>query len=138
MPEVVDDPTPADASGLGVSSGHTGTAGEMELNVGRRAFPLTQEKFYGLPVSAPQSLECGWHDTSVNPESGAFALVQQNAGLDDLIGEIVRVAYGSKMVYVYVLQAAAIPTQFSLYRRAWLGLGRLSLESLECEVAPVE
>jgi hypothetical protein len=111
---------------------------EPEVNIGRRAFPVTQELFAGSPLGEAQTLECGWYDTSVNIESGAFALVQTGAGLDDLIGEIVQVTNGALSVFVYVLQAAAIPTPFGLARRAWMAIALPSSESIECQVVPVE
>lgn len=111
---------------------------EPEINAGRRAFPMAQQLFAGSPAGEAQALECGWYDTSVHPESGAFALVQTGAGLDDLIGEIVQVINGSYSVLVYVLQDASIPTPFGLYRRAWAAIANLGLESLVCEVVPVE
>lgn len=110
---------------------------EPEVSQGRRAFPVTQELFAGTPLEAARTIETGWYDTSVNIESGAFALVQTGAGLDDLIGEICQVTNGARSVFVYVMQAAAIPTPFALARRAWFAIGNPSDESVECQVVPV-
>lgn len=110
---------------------------EPEVSKGRRAFPVAQQLFAGAPVAAERTIECGWYDTSVHPESGAFALVQVGAGLDDLIGEIVQVTNGARSAFVYVMQAAAIPTPFGLARRAWFAIANPSEESVECQVVPV-
>lgn len=111
---------------------------EAEINAGRRAFPVTQELFAGTPFGTALQLQCGWHDTSVNVETGAFAVVQTGAGLDDLIGEIVEVTNGVNLVYVFVLLAAGVPVQLSLARRAWMALSRPSIESLPCTVQAVQ
>lgn len=112
---------------------------EPEVNIGRRAFPKSQELFAGSPIGAAQVLDTGWYDTSVHIESGAFALVAAGAGLDDLIGEIVQVVNpgnGLKAL-VYVMQAASIPTSFAIARRAWMAIARPSITSLDCEVTVI-
>lgn len=111
---------------------------EPEILAGRRAFPVTQELYAGTATGDPRTLTCGWHDSSVGPETGAFGLVDLNGGNDDLIGEIVQVtAPAGGSVLVYVLQAVALPVQFSVYRRAWIPLGSLGVVSLDCEVVAV-
>lgn len=111
---------------------------EPEVNAGRRAFPVTQQLFAGTPIGVAQVVESGWYDTSTDPESGAFALVQLGAGLDDLIGEIVQATHGEYSVFAYVLKAAPIPTPFALARRAWFAIARPALETLQLSVVPVE
>lgn len=111
---------------------------EPEVMLGRRAFPMAQQLLAGSVESQlPQLVETGWHDTSVHPETGAFALVRQGAGLDDLIGEILRVQAQDRTAYVYCLGSADVPTDLSLARRAFLALGLLALESLGTSVAVV-
>jgi hypothetical protein len=110
---------------------------EIEILVGRRAFRAAQQLFAGAPLSTPQSLDVGWHDSSVNPETGSFAVVQTGAGLDDLIGEIVQVRYYSRQVFAYVLEDADVPTPISITRRLFLALYRLTVVSLPVKVAPV-
>ena len=86
-------------------------------------------------------MDAGWHDTQTHPETGAFALVRTGAGLDDLVGEILRVtsaAPSARSVYVYCLGSAGVPTDLSLTRRGFAALGLLSLESLACLVEVVE
>lgn len=100
-------------------------------------FSTAQALFAGGPLADPQRLAVGWHDSSVNPESGSFALVQTGAGLDDLIGEIIRVQFYTREVFAYVLDSADVPAQVSITRRLFLALNRLTIVSLQANVAPV-
>lgn len=113
---------------------------ELEVSVGRRAFPVTQEIFAGSPVGAPATVATGWYDSSVDPETGAFALVRTGAGLDALIGEIIEVSYAQRSVFVYVLADAALPTDFDLglARRAFSALSRLTAVALQTQVVAVQ
>ena len=100
---------------------------------------MTQELFSGAPIGPAQTLVTGWYDSSVHPETGAFALVPDDGSLDALIGEIVQVQYAGVVVFAYVLQAAALPdgTQFALARRAFAGMTRLSFETVPAAVVAV-
>lgn len=129
MPEIVDLLAPAPL-------GPTLTPG-LEIPTARRAFSAAQPRLAGAPISPEQTLSIGWHDTSVNLETGSFAVVQLNAGLDDLIGEIVRVRFAGRSVFAYVLDSADVPVQLSLTRRLFAALNRLTLEELRGKVAPV-
>lgn len=110
---------------------------EMEIVTGRRSFIAAQALFSGGPVGKSQKLSVGWHDTSVNPETGSFAVVQATAGLDDLVGEIIRVTNNRREVFVYVLDTADVPVQVSLARRAFVALYRLTVEALPADVVVV-
>lgn len=119
----------------------TATAVEPEVAAGRRAFPQAQELLAGSPLGNTVLLQVGWHDTGLHEETGAFALVRDGAGLDDLIGEIVRVSYLDRHVFVYVLQAVPLPDvtpDVTLVRRAFMAIGRLSLEVVTAAVVVVE
>lgn len=113
---------------------------ELEISVGRRAFPMAQDLFAGAPVGPPASVPCGWYGSSVNSESGSFALVRVGAGLDDLIGEIVSVTYAQRQVFVYVLQGAQLPDTFDLglARRPFAAISRLTAAAILCGVAAVQ
>lgn len=109
-----------------------------EVNAGRRAFPTSQFLLAGGPAADAVTIETGWHDTSINAEAGAFAVVQTGAGHDDLIGKTVQVIAPTGLsVYVFVLQSAGVPSPLSLARRAWMALTRPSVETLECSVQVV-
>lgn len=107
-----------------------------EIETGRRAFATAQQYFLGGPVDVEQQMTVGWYDTSVNPETGCFALVQQNAGLDDWVGEILRVTFGRRVVFVYVLDTADVPWQLALARRPFVALHRPSVEQIVARVVP--
>ncbi len=105
---------------------------EPEVLVGRRAFPMAQSLLAGTPADrAPRLVKAGWFGTEVEREQGSFALVRDGAGLDDLVGEVLKLSAGEKVVFVYVLGVRGIPTDIALARRAFLSMGRLSLESID-------
>lgn len=122
------------------TGGLEGSQQEMEIMAGRRAFATAQQLLAGGPISGipPRQLAIGWHDSTVNPEQGSFAVVQQNAGLDDLVGEIVSIAYAGVIVYAYVLATADVPAQLSVCRRVFVALNRLTLVSIPATVRPVQ
>jgi hypothetical protein len=136
MPEIVDITVQGGPSAPIPSQLPTG-AQEVEILAARRAFGVAQSLLAGGPVEAPVALTVGWHDSSVNSESGSFAVVQSNAGLDDLVGEVVQVTFYNRSLFAYVLEDADVPTQLSITRRLFLALNRLTVVSLQCSVAPV-
>jgi hypothetical protein len=110
-----------------------------ELMIARRAFPVAQELLAGAVLrEASASAQIGWHDTTACAETGAIALVPPEGELTDLIGDTVVVkrhlATETRGVYVYVLARAAIPDALSLSRRAFLHLGPLASETIDCSV----
>jgi hypothetical protein len=113
---------------------------EVEIMAGRRVFATAQALLSGGPIAglASQRLSVGWHNSSVNSESGSFAVVAQNGGLDDLVGEIVSIKYSNAIIYAYVLTTADVPVQLSVTRRLFLAMNRLTLESITADVRPVE
>lgn len=111
---------------------------EPELLVARRAFPTAQRLLAGVAMRRlPSRIEVGWFGTEVEPEAGAVAIVRLGAGLDDLIGEVLRVEVGDRSIFVYVLGARGIPTDLAVARRAFLALGLLSHEALPAVVEVV-
>lgn len=114
---------------------------EEEILIARRAFPDSQRLLDGAILrEAFTRLGVGWHATAVHPERGAFAVVQRGAGLEDLIGEVLRVSLpgspsaAQRSVVVYCVGSALVSSPLSLYRRAFLGLAVLSAEELTCRV----
>lgn len=138
MPEILDPggPSPFAPPGGGSPARPLPTVAEMTLlGIGRRAFPAAQELLAGSPTAPEQRMVLGWHDSSVSAETGSFAVVAVGGGLDVLIGQIVRVRYGHRTVFAYVLAAADVPVELSLTRRTFAGLSPLSPESIDALVA---
>lgn len=105
---------------------------EPEVLIGQRAFPESQRIFAGAPFRRlAERVEVGWYGTDTHPLTGAFAVVREGAGLDDLIGEVIRLSWRGRESYVYVLAARGVPTDIALYRRAFFptlaGLWRVSI-----------
>lgn len=94
----------------------------------------------GAELKTDQIVACGWHGTLVNPERGAFAIVNKDGLLADYVGERVKVTYDSgveapiRAVYVYVLDVDAIEEDISLTRRAFLSIAPLATETLSVHV----
>lgn len=111
-------------------------AAEPELLAIRRAFPKAQELLFSVPLSRIYAGPVGWHGTQVDPELGSSAaVVRSGAGLDELIGEVLRITVGDRTpVFVYVVGARDVPTDVSVARRAFMALGLLAVEHVEAIV----
>jgi hypothetical protein len=104
---------------------------EPEVLIARRALLDAQTLLAGEPLAvAPTEVEVGWHDTSTHPETGCFAVVGLDSGLDDWVGEVVLVSANGRGCFVYVIASADVPTPVSLARRAFASLAVLSTESM--------
>jgi len=99
-----------------------------------RAFPKAQELLAGVPLRSLGLMTVGWHDTQTHPKAGSFAVVADGAGLDDLIGEVLRFSRGEREVFALVFAARAVPTSLSLARRAFIGIALPALETIELTV----
>lgn len=110
-----------------------------ELMVARRAFPVAQELLAG-PVlrKAAIAARIGWHNNDVCAETGPVAVVPAGGQLEELVGEVVvvkrRLPEAIRGVYVYVVGRSPVIDDLSLSRRAFLHLGLLASEFLECSV----
>lgn len=102
-----------------------------------RAFPKAQELLAGVPLRSLGVMTVGWHDTLTHPKTGSFAVVADGAGLNDLIGEVLRLSRGEREVFALVFATRAVPTSLSLARRAFIGLALPALESIEVLVEVV-
>lgn len=106
-------------------------AATPEIRYAMRPFPASQELLSGPPLHASSRyIRTGWHDTLIFPLEGAFALIDPESGLDDLLGQVLAVHHRSRTVYVYCYTYASLPVPFSLYRRAFLGLDLLTTEEI--------
>lgn len=95
---------------------------------GMRSWSGSQRAYAGVPD--PQRdrlvLDVGWYGTGVDEHEGAFCMVLAGGPLEDLIGDVVRVARGQRAAYVYCLGAsAALPTSLALSRPAFLRMAAL-------------
>lgn len=105
---------------------------ELEVQWGRRAFPVSQALMLGTPVSRVQGLiETGWYDTSVHPEEGAFCLVDRAGPLADLLGDIVKITLKDRFIFVYCIGTSSLPFPIALARRAYLSLALLNTEFIK-------
>lgn len=112
---------------------------EPEVLHARRAFADAQGLLAGEPTAAlPTRVQVGWYDTSVHPETGSFAVVAADSGLDDWIGEVLFVQANGRACFVYVMGGAEVPTPLALARRAFCALGALSTEELSSLVQVVQ
>jgi hypothetical protein len=110
---------------------------EPEILIGRRAFATAQQLLAGVPLRRLGRIDVGWYGTDTHPEQGAFAVVRDGAGLAELVGEVLKVTVGSRVVFVYVVGARGVPAQLAVSRRAFLALGLLSLDSVPAVVEVV-
>jgi hypothetical protein len=115
---------------------------EPEVLAALRAFPKSQELLRGVPLRRlPDRVDVGWYDTATHPRQGAFAVVGFDAGMDELIGEVLRISVPNtpREAFVYVVAARAVPVKIAVARRAFFPtLGLLARESLRCVVEVVE
>lgn len=66
---------------------------ETDIYLSRLPFPEAESalRTAGRGLSAPRLTNAGWHDTFIDPETGAVALVRAGGAFEDLLGERIRV-----------------------------------------------
>lgn len=102
---------------------------EPEILQGRRAYATAQSLFTGPTIlRLPLVKTCGWYGTSVEREDGSFAVVR--VGLEDMIGDIVKVEFRGRSVFAYVIGARDVPVDIALSRGLFQHLGPLWAESI--------
>jgi hypothetical protein len=105
---------------------------EQEILDGQRAWLSTQAIFDGGTLREATEVETvGWYGTRTHTLEGAFAVVR--VGLEDLIGETLRVTHRRRAAVVYVVAARDIPQDVAVTRRSWMAFETLS----EFEVRPL-
>jgi hypothetical protein len=115
---------------------------DVDLQLSRRALAVSQAVWDGpvRSVASPSS-SVVWHGSSASRETGPVALVPLDGELADLVGNIVRVVrlggVFQRSVCVYVLKQVDMEGDISLSRRAFLQLGILALEDLNCRIEVV-
>jgi hypothetical protein len=108
-----------------------------DLEIGRLPWEVTQSAFMGA-VTDEVEVVAGWHGTKADPEIGAFALVDENGPLKELVGDVIRVSRGFTSIFLYVNGLAELPEEdLSLTRRAFLALGPLAATDLDVTVGIV-
>lgn len=112
---------------------------EPEILMGLRGFPDAQLDLAGSALSQwPGIVDVSWYDTAIRPEVGSFAVVRDGGPMGDLVGEILRIVYGERSVFVYCIGASDVPTDLALARRAFLALDVLNRESISVLVQVIE
>ena len=108
---------------------------EPEVATARRSF-LDAQAALDAPTRTTLAdlVTVGWHDTSVHPERGSFAVVARDGPLTDLIGELLRVSARGRSVIVYCMASADVPFDLSLARRAMVPLTTLARSSMDCTI----
>lgn len=108
---------------------------EPEVASARRAAEAAQAALDAPTRSVhPALVNVGWHDTSVHPERGFFAVVARDGPLTDLIGDVLRVSAGDRSVIVYCMASGDVPTDLSIARRAMLTLAALAAATIDCRI----
>lgn len=97
---------------------------EPEILEATRSWVYTQARFRApVDVTRPRhEVVSSWYDTSVSPHVGALCVVNDDR-LDELVGDFVRVSYGSRYAWLYCVGHAGVSTPFAITRTAWFRLG---------------
>lgn len=114
---------------------------EPEIQDGSRALKKTQELFTGSPKSLrlSQPVTCSWYGTQIDPMRGAFCMVKEGAGLEDLVGEFLRIRYLNRSVTCYCLgESAEIGSELATTRRAFQQLDILPKAGLRVYYEAIE
>ena len=116
---------------------------DLLLMTSRRAFRVSQDAWAGPSLEKiASSSVLGWHGGDLNGETGATGVVAAGGEHEDLVGDLIRftrrLPSETRTVTVYILEAAEIPTDFSIARRCFFHLGLLANETLDVEVDVIE
>lgn len=111
-----------------------------EIIIGRRAWSKSQELLAAPPTAVvPRVVQCAWYGTNVHTERGAFALVRSDSDLINLVGDILKIIYGKRTIYVYCLGSSSdLIYDFGLTRRGFAALDLLSKEYINVTLETVE
>jgi hypothetical protein len=108
-----------------------------ETLIGLRAFPESQRLWADTPAVQLGGRTVSWYGSDLRPEAPAFCVVNRTADDSDvppLVGELLAITRGRATIYVYCIASATIPTDIAVTRRAFIGLGRLTEDSVDCTV----
>jgi len=115
---------------------------ETELYFARLPFPEAQAVFAlgGPERGSTRFVPVGWHDTFLDPEEGSVALVREGSGLEELLGERIRVSSQGTanprevFAYVHDLAPTDLAWDISLSRKLFGHLTLLPTEVLNATV----
>lgn len=108
-----------------------------DMTLARLPFPTAQRLLSGAVVRGSLvRTYCEWHADSDDgdPELGSFCMARVGGPLENLVGERLRIRYGTKTVYAYCHRAAALDDDLSLTRSLFARLGNLSATHLHVSV----
>jgi hypothetical protein len=110
---------------------------EPEVYNGRRGWPDTQT-ITGAddPLVRPKTLPITWYGTGVDENEGAFCMIAAGSDFEYLVGEYVRVTYGTRTAKVYCIGGSSeLGSDIALARRAYLALAPLWDDEIQAVVA---
>jgi len=117
-------------------------APEPEILSARKGWPDSQADLGGIAVPFTGLVYlCGWVDTRITEERGAFAVVNQTGPLAGLVGDILRIVNGQRSGFVYCVGATDLSVQeydLAISRQAWARIEPLSTEEIAVVVEVVE
>lgn len=108
-----------------------------DMQLARYGFWTTQARWNAAPTAGTpiySTVTCEWHGTTVDAERGAFCIVPPGGRLATLVGEWLRVTYGTRSVAVYCHNEADGYSDLSLTRRAFQALELLSVDEIVVRV----
>lgn len=113
---------------------------EPEILDGMRAWNEAQAALNGTvaPERKRYDVDVGWYGTSVDEHEGAFCLIRSESNLEELVGDVVRIGYGTKEIFVYCIGGTAdIDTDLAVARAAFMRLDVLSKDDVFCTAQAV-
>lgn len=112
---------------------------EPEILAAQRAFPESQRLLAGEPNGElTLTSVVGWHDVSMDPRAGAFAVAAYGGPFAEEIGRVLRISANGNAIFAYLVGRATVEDPISLSRRAFLALAPLRYSTLTAKVEAVE
>ena len=127
-----------------VAAAYEAPVNEDDFYFGRLPYSEAQAEI-GKETPAPNQKylsSVGWHHTKADPEWGAFAIVNQDSELADLLGERIKVTVRAgegghridRSVVAYVHNRGELFDDLSLTRRLFMELGLLASDNVTATV----
>lgn len=114
-----------------VTSGRQPVPDIPEEELAAYGWNTAQRMLAGPVVGAPMATTVEWHHTALDERIGAFAVAREGGPLESLVGDVVRITYGSRHAFVYVADVADLEADLSLARRAFFALADLALDEIQ-------
>jgi hypothetical protein len=112
---------------------------------------LTEEYMAGLPWPESQQIfssqgalansgrlaAASWYGTDFDPNIGAFAIVREGGVLEALLGERIKVSFGSRAIWLYVTDSGDTDEDIAMPRMAFERLAPPALDAIDVLVEVV-